>query len=178
MKLKTFVEEIEINEYNAAVKLFLNSLIESVNTDNKILLEDITSSCLYKKREDGTQQQGLTNKISDDDLIKKLQDIKAGDSSGFKNGVADKAGCLKAIVTQLTGVDVGGCPEAEPCDITTDNPQVKKVVTDKIQKMWMAIQSAGAQKSSVGFKAAFGAMKDMFASQYKTIIAAPATTTA
>ncbi len=179
MKLQTFVEEIEINEYNEAAELFLNCLIESVSTeDNKILLEDITSSCLYKKREDGTQPQGLTNAVSDDDLISKLKDIKAGDSGGFKNGVADKGACLKAIITQLSGVDVGGCPEAEPCDITTDNPDVKKVVTDKIDKMWLAIQTAGIKKKSAGFVAAFNAMKTMFSAQHKALVAAPATATA
>jgi hypothetical protein len=176
MKLKQFIEEVELNDYNDAVEAFLNCLIESVSTDtNKILLEDITSSCLYKKRSDGVQQQGLTNAVSDYDLVVKLKDIKAGDSSGFINGVADKSACLIAIITQLSGIDVNSKSD---CDITTDNPAVKKVVTDKLEKMWLAVQTAGIKKKSAGFVAAFNAMKNMFSLQYKSIVAAPAVATA
>jgi len=156
MKLKTFVEEIEENEINTIMEVIIGIIHETIKED--IMIEGLTTDCVL-----GSGKNGIEDTID----IKSLQDIMdrvANNKSNIWSTVVNKSACMQSMMGRINGA---------PCDVTVDNPGVKKVVTDKVQALWMKLQTAGAQNAKLGVKAVFDAMKKTFAIEYKSIVNAP-----
>ena len=156
MKLETFMVEAEETIIIEQIILMMAETAKSIN-----LSEGLQADCAMS---DG--KSAVMDTINKASLASVLDNVANGKSQVWDR-VVNKSACMKTMMATLNS-------SGAPCDVTVDNPGVKKVVTDKIQNLWLKIQTAGAQNAKAGVKAAFDAMKVVFATEYKSILNAPA----
>ena len=163
MKLRYYVEINEQKDTEIINQFISNIVWETIQ--NLTINEGLTDVC---KTKDG--KNALEDSIDNIKLQGILDRISKGESKVWEL-VLNKSACMNEIVARIKGV-------SSDCDVTIDNPAVKKVVLDNVKELWMKVQTAGAQAASKGVKASFDAMKATFNSNFLILSKSPATTEA
>lgn len=163
MKLKTFVEEIEIKEYNLGVDAFFECLAENMSEElgMKILTEDIAGACVYK---DG--KIGFTNNIDDNTIAATLPRIKTGDfnksGKSFEELTNTPRACIAALVAKITGLALN-CPAQKACNKLEDNQTIKDKVMSAFATAQQTILARVKTMGGMAKKGAEAALADLTA---------------
>lgn len=163
MKLSYYIELNEQKDTEIINQFISNIVWETIQ--NITINEGLTDLCKTKGG-----KNALEDTIDNSKLQGILDRIAKGESKVWEL-VLNKSDCMNEIVARIKG-------GSSDCDVTVDNPAVKKVVVDNVKDLWMKVQTAGAQSAGKGVKAAFDAMKATFNSNFLILSKSPASTKA